>query len=101
MDRSIYKAMKRFRRGVRAMGVPFAIVGGILFYSFLMILLDPEATFTYNGVPTTDFDKKLFATLFASIFLILGLFALFMPARWVNKLFLIQAGFNASLKVRK
>ena len=83
------------------MGIPFTIIGGILFYSMLMLLLDPDATIKFNGVPTNDYDKKLFATVFTSLFFIFGLFSLFAPRRWLNKLFIIQVGFQSSMRIKK
>ena len=65
----------------------FTLVGTMLLSSFVPLLLDPEATLLYNGVPTSDFGPKFSAVLFVSTFVLVGLLSLFSPARYLNKLF--------------
>lgn len=87
MDTTQLKKMKRFRCMFRFIGVMFTLTGTMLLFSFGPLLLDPDATLLYNGVPTAEFGPKLSAVLFVSSFVLVGLLSLFSPARHLNKLF--------------
>jgi ABC-type uncharacterized transport system permease subunit len=88
MDIHQLKKMRRHRRLFRLMGFVWALVGGMLLFSFMPLVLDPNASIMYNGVRTTAFGPKLSATLFASAFVIAGLCFLFVPARLLDRLFI-------------
>ena len=88
MDTSQLKKMKRFRQGFRFIGAMFIVVGGFLLFNFSLLLLDPESTITVNGVATSDFAPKLQAVIFLALFVFIGIFALFGPSRFFNKLFI-------------
>ena len=81
------KKMRRYRRLFRLMGVVWALVGGMLLFSFIRLVMDPRASIVYNGVPTTAFGPKLSATIFAGVFLVAGLCFLFLPERMLDRLF--------------
>jgi len=90
MDTSQLKKMKRFRKSFRFIGVMFILVGGFLLFNFSLLLLDPESTITVNGVVTSDFNPKLQAVIFLTSFVFIGIFALFGPSSFFNKLFVWQ-----------
>lgn len=81
----------------RFIGVMFCLVGGMLLISFVPILFEPKATILVNGVATTDFSQKLNAVIFVGAFFVIGLAALFSPARYLNKLFVWRQSFKASI----
>ena len=81
------KKMRRYRRLFRLTGVLWALVGGMLLFSFIPLVLDAHATIVYNGVRTAAFGPKLSAALFAGAFLVAGLCFLFLPARILDRLF--------------
>ena len=87
MNTSQLKKMKRFRKGVRFFGAMFTLVGGFLLFNFSLLLLDPESTITVNGGVTSDFNPKLQAVAFTTLFVFIGIFALFGPNSFFNKLF--------------
>ncbi|NQZ11300.1 MAG: hypothetical protein HRT35_29465 [Algicola sp.] len=101
MDTSQLKAMRRFRKGMRFVGVWFFLIGGLLFYSMLTTLLDPEGVIIYNGVPTTDYSVKLGATLFAGIFVVVGLFLSFSTQKMLNKLFVFKLTILSAIGFKK
>jgi hypothetical protein len=88
MDIRQLKKMRRYRRLFRFMGFIWTLVGGMLLFSFVPLVLDPNASIMYNGVRTTDFGAKLSATLFAGAFVVAGLCFLFVPARMLDRLFI-------------
>ncbi|CAD5292409.1 conserved hypothetical protein [Alteromonas sp. 38] len=101
LDTSQLKAMKRFRKGARFIGFWFVFIGGFMLYQFLGILNDPEATITYNGVPTNEYSVKLDAAIFIGLFVVIGLLAAFSPSRWLNKLFVAKMSFKSAIGFKK
>ena len=101
MDTSQLKKMKRHRRMYRFIGAMFTLVGCMLLVSFVPLLLNPEATILHNGVPTSDFSTKLSATLFVGCFSVLGLFFLFCPSKYLNKLFVWRQSLMATIFPRR
>lgn len=101
MDTSQLKAMKRFRKGARFIGFWFIFIGGFMLYQFLGILNDPEATITYNGVPSNEYSVKLDAAIFIGLFVVIGLLAAFSPSRWLNKLFVAKMSFKSAIGFKK
>ncbi|HET8553946.1 MAG TPA: hypothetical protein VFL78_03895 [Rhodanobacteraceae bacterium] len=87
MDIDQLKKMRRFRRLFRFMGVMWALVGGMLLFSFIPLVLDPHASIVYNGTATTALGPKLYAAFSSGAFLIVGLGFLFLPARLLDRLF--------------
>lgn len=87
MDINQLKKMRRFRRLLRLMGLMWALVGGMLLFSFIPLVLDPHASIVYNGTPTTALGPKLYAAFSSGAFLIVGLGFLFLPARLLDRLF--------------
>jgi hypothetical protein len=88
MDALQLKKMKRFRKGFRFIGAMFTLVGGLLLFNFSLLLLDPESTITVNGIATSDFAPKLQTVIFLILFVFIGIFALFGPSSFFNKLFI-------------
>lgn len=76
---------KRGRIMTRLVGAWFTLIGGIIFVAMLRTYLDPTATILVNGVPTTDPETKLFAVIFASIFVVIGVVLLLLPDRILDK----------------
>ncbi len=101
MDVSQLKKMKRFRRAFRFIGAMFTLVGAMLLFSLLPILLDSNSTITVNGVPTSDFGTKLSVVLFTASFVGIGLFALFGPSSFFNKLFVWRQSLISTLLPEK
>ncbi|MBE1162885.1 hypothetical protein [Dyella acidiphila] len=87
MDIRQLKQMRRHRRLFRLMGFVWALVGGMLLLSCIPLVLDPNASIVYNGVRTTAFGPKLSAALFAGGFVVAGLCFLFVPARFLDRLY--------------
>ena len=81
------KLMKRHRGVFRFMGFVWVLVGSVLLVSFVALILDPTSSITYNGVPTTAKGPKVFAAVFSGSFVIAGIGFLFVPARWLDQLF--------------
>jgi len=82
--------MKRFRKGFRFIGAIFVLVGGLLLFNFSLLLLDPKSTITVNGITTSNFTLKLQVIIFRTSFVFIGIFALFGPSNFFNKLFVWQ-----------
>lgn len=101
MDTSQFKAMKRFRTGMRCIGWWFIILGSFMLYQSMLLLLDPEATITYNGVPTSEYSVKLNTVIFVSLFVVIGLLGACSPKRWLNKLFVVKMGFKSAVRFKK
>ncbi|MBC3765694.1 hypothetical protein [Neptunicella marina] len=101
MNASQLKAMRRFRKGSRFVGIWFVLIGGFMFYQFLGIYLNPEATILYNGVPTSDESIKLNALIFISLFVVLGVFFTLAPSKILNKLFVLKLSFKSAFGFRK
>jgi hypothetical protein len=59
-----FKELRRDRFGVKMISASFLLVGGILFATFLVAYLDPDATMKVNDVPTTSPKAKLQAVIF-------------------------------------
>ena len=97
MDTNQFKKMKRFRGMFRFIGAMFCLVGGMLLISFVPLLLDPQATIVHNGTPTNAFGPKLSAVIFNLCFVIVGLFSLFSPSRFLNKLYIWRQSFLAAI----
>ncbi|WP_111980159.1 hypothetical protein [Algibacillus agarilyticus] len=95
------KAMRRFRKGMRFIGGCFIVLGGFMLYQFVGILLDPEATITYNGVPTNDYAIKLNASIFVGSFVLIGLITAFAPTKLLNKLFVLKMSLKSSFGYKK
>jgi hypothetical protein len=93
--------MRRFRKGARFLGVWFTVIGGFMLYQFVGLVLDPEATITYNGVPTSDYSVKLNAAIFVGFFVIIGLFFTLAPKKWLNKLFVLKMSFKSAIGFKK
>jgi len=87
MDTLQLKKMNRFRKGLRFIGGIFILVGGLLLFNFSLLLLDPDATIIVNGVATSNFNVKLQAVIFLALFVMVGIFFLFGPSSFFNKLF--------------
>jgi len=87
MDTLQLKKMKRFRKGFHFIGAIFILIGGLLLFNFSLLLLDPEATIIVNGIASSDFNLKLQAVIFLILFVITGIFLLFGPNSFFNKLF--------------
>ena len=85
-----FKKLKRDRFGVKMIAGSFLIVGGLLFVTFLMAYLDPEATIKVNDVPTTSPKAKLQGVLFSSVFVLLGIAGLFLPKRLLNRMLIAR-----------
>ena len=83
----VHKRMRRHRRGMRFLGLVFALVGSGLLVSFIPLLLDPSATIYANGVATTSIGPKLSGVMTFLWFVACGLFFLFAPARVINRMF--------------
>jgi len=101
VDTSQLKAMRRFRKDMRFIGGWFIVIGGFMLYQFVGILLDPEATITYNGVPTNDYSIKLNAAIFVGSFVLIGLVAVFVPTKLLNKLFVLKMSLKSSIGYKK
>ena len=101
MDTSQLKAMRRFRKGMRFLGIWFTLIGGFMLYQVVGTLLDPEATIIYNDVPTNDYSIKLNAAIFVGSFVLIGLVALFTPAKLINKLFVLKMSLKSSVDFKK
>ncbi|WP_289032184.1 hypothetical protein [uncultured Paraglaciecola sp.] len=101
MDTSQLKQMRRFRKGMRFVGAWFIVIGGFMLFQVTSVLLDPEGVITYNGVPTNDFSVKLNSTLFVGLFVLIGIFAAFLPAKILNKLFVLKMSLKSSVGFRK
>jgi hypothetical protein len=101
VDTSQLKAMRRFRKGVRFVGGWFIVLGGFMLYQFVGILLDPEATITYNGVPTNDYSIKLNAAMVIGSFVLIGIVAAFAPTKLLNKLFILKMSLKSSIGYKK
>ena len=86
---------------MRFMGVWFTVIGGFMLYQFVGILLDPEATITYNDVPTNDYSIKLNAAIFVGSFVLIGLVAALAPAKLLNKLFVLKMSLKSSIGFKK
>jgi len=91
------KLMKRHRRLYRLMGFMWALLGGLLLVVFVAQVLDPSATIIVNGVPTTAVGPKVSAALFAATFFVAGLSFLFVPARFLDRLFIWRQSLWSSL----
>jgi hypothetical protein len=97
MDIRQLKLMRRHRRLFRFTGFIWALVGGILLFSFVPLVMDPNASIIYNGVRTTAFGPKLSAMLFAGAFLVAGLCFLFVPARWLDRIYIWRQSARSAL----
>jgi hypothetical protein len=97
MDTTPFKKLRRHRHLVRLMGFVWALVGGLLLLSVIPLVLDPAASIVYNGSPTTEFWPKLSAALFAGGFLVVGLCFLFVPGRFLDRLYVWHQSALSSL----
>jgi len=97
MDTNQLKKMRRYRRLFRFMGFAWTLVAGMLLFSFIPLVLDPNASIMYNGVRTTAFGAKLSAALFVGTFLIAGLCFLFVPGRLLDRLFVWRQSMLSSI----
>lgn len=87
MDTRQLKQMKRFRLAFRFIGAMFVLVGSLLLVNLFGLLFDPSSTIVVNGVATSDFAAKVHAVIFVGCFVLIGLFSLFGPTKFFNKLF--------------
>jgi len=97
METNQLKKMKRHRRLYRFMGFMWALVGGMLLVTFVTLLFDPSSTITYNGIPTTAVGPKVSAAVFAATFFAAGLGFLFVPARFLDRLFVWRQSLWSSI----
>ncbi len=72
------------------MGFVFVLVGGMLFVNGIVLLLNPDATMSCNGVVTNDPGCKRQFVTFSAVFVLVGLAFLFSPRRWLNQLVVWQ-----------
>ena len=79
------------------MGFMWALVGGMLLVGFVSLILNPSGTITYNGVPTTEIGPKISAAVFAFTFFAAGLGFLFVPARFLDRLFIWRQSLWSSI----
>jgi hypothetical protein len=91
-----FKRLKRERRGVKMMSASFLIIGGMLFVTFLLAYLDPDATINVNDVPTTSSKAKLQAVIFSSFFVLVGVAGLLLPKRPLNRMLIARASLMPS-----
>lgn len=83
------------------MGVMWALIGGAMFLSFIPLALDPEATLTYNGVPTSALGPKVSALIFLGLFCVAGIGLLFLPVRLLDRFTLWEESAWSFLKFWK
>lgn len=101
MDISQLKQMKRFRLAFRFIGAMFVLVGSFLLVSFVGLLFDPSSTIVVNGVATSDYAAKLQAVIFVGCFVVVGLFSLFGPTKYFNKLFIWRQSLKSLFSRKK
>jgi hypothetical protein len=92
-----FKKLKRDRFGVKMIAGSFLIVGSLLFVTFLMAYLDPEATIKVNDVPTTSPKAKLQGVLFSSVFVLLGVAGLLLPERLLNRMLIARTSLMSTV----
>ena len=85
-----FKKLERDRFGIRMIAGSFLIVGGLIFVTFLMAYLDPEATIKVNDIPTTSPTAKLQGVLFSSVFVLLGVAGLLLPKHLLNRMLIAR-----------
>jgi uncharacterized membrane-anchored protein YitT (DUF2179 family) len=97
METKQLEAMRSFRHAIRLGALVWVLVGGAFVAFSLSLLVKPSAIITYNGIATTAFGPKLFAVLFAGVFLFVGLGIMFSPARFLDRVFVWRQSVLASL----
>lgn len=72
-----------------------------MLYPLVGILLDPEATIIYNGIPTNDYSIKLGATIFCGSFVLFGIVAALAPTKLLHKLFVLKRSIKYGSRRKK
>lgn len=91
-----FKKLRRDRFGVKMISASFLLIGSMLFATFLMAYLDPDATIKVNDVPTTSPKAKLQAVIFSSFFVLMGIAGLLLPKRLLNRMLIARASLMLS-----
>jgi hypothetical protein len=79
------------------MGAIWTLIGGILSVTFIALAFNPSATMVENGVVTSALGPKVAAAVFTSLFFLSGLGFLFVPARYLDRLFVWRQSFLSML----
>jgi hypothetical protein len=79
------KQMRRCIAFVRLFGWTFAAFASFFILFGILMLFDPQAVVTVNGVPRTDMTAKLSFALFPLLHLGVGLFCALAPKSWLMK----------------
>ena len=70
----------------KVFGIFFSTVSLILFFNFLGLAFDPEATIKINGVPTNELKPKLLAVALSIGFFIIGVVLALCPSTTLEKI---------------
>ena len=88
MDIRLRRKMRRHRYLLRFLGCSWSLIGGLLLYNFIPVVLDPNATIVYDGVPTTVIGIKISWVLCVSAFFVAGIGFSLASSRFLDRWFI-------------